>query len=263
MPLKGLGYADKTIADKDVPGNIINGVARIGSLDLDCWYNWNQTRFEGTVFQADPFFIPMLYSDSPTRLVNLESDLDGLNMPKHILGFNEPDLIGQAQMTVDEAIAAWPALEEAAAKEGLKIGAPATISPNNAWFQEFMEKAMALGLKIDFIPVHIYQNPHVGTFLSKIDALYAAYGLPVWVTETAVADFTAEKGIGTAKSMRYTRSQVNAYMKALWVELQTRPWLERFCWKTRNVNDNQMWFSALFNDDGSLTGTGQAYRDLT
>jgi hypothetical protein len=51
-------------------------------------------------------------------------------------------------------------------------------------------------------------------------------------------------------------------MADLWPELQKRPWLLRFAWKTRNVNDNQMWFSALFNDDGSLTSTGQLYASL-
>lgn len=259
-PLKGLGYADRiTPATNGIPE--IDGWARIQSLNLDWWYNWNQKRFDGT----GSSFVPMLYSDNPDRLATLQADLDSCNMPKRVLGFNEPDLEGQALMTTGAARRAWRALEAAAAVENLKIGSPVTISPDNDWFQIFMRDAKALespDLKIDFIALHIYQNPDVGTFLKKIDGVYEKYGLPVWVTETAVADFTAEKGIGTAKSTRYTRSEVNDYMEDLWVELKKRPWLERFAWKTRNVNDNQMWFSALFNNDGSLTGTGQKYRDL-
>lgn len=259
-PLKGLGYADRIIpAANGIPE--IDGWARLQSLDLDWWYNWNQVRFDGT----GSSYVPMLYSDSPTRLATLKADLASANMPTRVLGFNEPDHTGQGDMTTGAARAAWRDLEAAAAVEGLKIGSPATVSPDAWWMNRFMIDSTELespDLKIDFVACHIYQNPDVATFLAKIDALHDRWGKPVWVTETAVADFTAPAGIGTAKSTRYTRTQVNDYMEALWVELKKRPWLERFAWKTRNVNDNQMWFSALFNDDGSLTGTGQKYRAL-
>lgn len=267
-PLKGIGYADKTRTDPDVPGNTIYGVSRINALDTDWWYNWNQKRFEGAGgdgVQVEAAFVPMLWSANPTRYETLDADLAALNMPKAILGFNEPDHEGQANMTTGEARSEWRKLEAAAAVEGLRIGSPVTVSPDAWWMNRFMIDSTALespDLKIDFVACHIYQNPSVSTFLNKIDALHERWGKPVWVTETAVADFTVPAGIGTAKSTRYTRSEVNDYMEDLWVELKKRPWLERFAWKTRNVNDNQMWFSALFNNDGSLTGTGLKYRDL-
>lgn len=258
--LKGIGYADKTI--KDSAGNVlIDGVARIASLNPDWWYNWNQKRFEGTVFQQDPPFTPMLWSDSQVRLDALQSDLAALNMPHQILGFNEPDKSSQSNMTVAEALAVWPQLEAAAATEGLRIGSPVTASPTSAWMADFMTQAAAQGRKIDFVALHIYTNPDVANTLKKIDDAYAKWGKPIWVTESAVADFTAVAGSGI-KSTRYTRTQVNDYMVALWPELKKRSYVERFAWKTRDVDDEQMWFSALFNDDGSLTGTGQKYRDL-
>lgn len=265
-PLKGIGYGDTVRVNPDNTAYMIDGWKRIQSLNPDWWYNWNQKRFDGVGNNAlSSKFVPMLWSDSPTRLANLKADLASCNMPTRVLGFNEPDLAGQAEMTTAEARRAWRTLEREAAVENLKIGSPVTISPNAAWMEKFMTEATTLenpDLKIDFVTCHIYQNPDVGNFLRKIDTLHERWGKPVWVTETAVADFSAAKGIGTAKSTRYTRTQVNQYMKDLWPELQKRPWLERFAWKTRNVNDNQMWFSALFNDDGSLTGTGLTYRDL-
>ena len=51
-------------------------------------------------------------------------------------------------------------------------------------------------------------------------------------------------------------------MADLWVEVNKRPWLERFAWKTRPANDNQMWFSALFHTNGDLTTTGELYASL-
>lgn len=255
-PRKGFGYPSKT--DEDI--------RRINSLNLAWWYNWNQSRGYGAG-RALPLqgYVPMLWSDSETRLANLDADLASANMPVAVLGFNEPDLASQSNMTTAEARKAWRALEKAASVEKLRIGSPVTISPNAAWMDQFMTESTQLedpDLKIDFVTAHIYQNPDVNTFLRKIDTLHDKWGKPVWVTETAVADFSVASGIGTGKSTRYTRAQVNEYMGDLWPELKKRPWLERFAWKTRNVNDNQMWFSSIFNDDGSLTSTGIKYRDL-
>lgn len=264
-PLKGIGYSDKVRVDPNNSAYIIDGWKRIQSLNPQWWYNWNQRRFDGLGDTLGSKFVPMLWSDNPTRLATLEADLASCNMPTRVLGFNEPDLEGQANMTTGEARTAWRALEKAAAVEKLQIGSPVTISPNAWWMDRFMTDATELedpDLKIDFVTCHIYQNPDVATFLRKIDTLHDRWGKPVWVTETAVADFNATPGIGTAKSTRYTRAQVDQYMADLWPELRKRPWLLRFAWKTRNVNDNQMWFSALFNDDGTLTSTGQLYASL-
>jgi len=252
--LKGLGYASRTDAD----------VAKLNSLDLDWWYNWNQTRLYGAGKVTAPF-VPMLYSDSAARLETLNTDLAALNMPTRILGFNEPDHDSQADMSTGEARAAWRALEKAAAVEGLKIGSPVTVSPDAWWMNRFMIDSTELespDLKIDFVCAHIYQNPSVSTFLNKVDALHDRWGKPVWVTETAVADFTAVDGSGV-KSSRYSRDEVNQYMEDLWAEVQKRPWLERFAWKTRDNADEQMWFSSLFNSNGTLTSTGVTYRNLT
>lgn len=267
-PLKGIGYADRVRADLDAPGYTIDGWKRIQSLNPEWWYNWNSKRTDGV---GDNYlsskFVPMLWGNSDDRLGRLEADLASCNMPTRVLGFNEPDNEGQANMTTGEARTAWRALEKAAAVENLKIGSPVTVGPDAWWMNRFMIDATELenpDLKIDFVACHIYQNPDVGTFLDKIDALHDRWGKPVWVTETAVSANFKEtpSGIGTAKSTKYTRAQVNQYITDLWPELQKRPWLERFAWKTRNVNDNQMWFSALFNNDGTLTSTGELYASL-
>ena len=54
----------------------------------------------------------------------------------YVLGFNEPELESQAIMTVDEAIALWPKLEEI----GVPLGSPAPAGLNNGWLEEFMTK---------------------------------------------------------------------------------------------------------------------------
>jgi hypothetical protein len=251
--LKGIGYGDKSDAD----------VAKINSLNPDWWYNWNQKRFFGAGTVTAPF-VPMLWSDNQTRLDTLAADLDSLNMPHQILGFNEPDHPKQANMTTGDARRAWRDLEAAASVEKLRIGSPAAISPDAWWMNRFMIDSTELedpDLKIDFVACHIYQDPSANNFFRKVDELHDRWGKPVWVTETAVADFSIPSDSPTL-STRYTRSQVNQYIKDIWAGAQSRPWLERIAWKTRAATDPQMWFSALFNADGSLTGTGQTWRDL-
>jgi len=244
--LKGFGWGCKTDAE----------VAQLKALNLDWFYTWGDSPNLATPQPGVPEFVPMCYSGNADRLTRLPVTLAALNpAPTVLLGFNEPDLSGQAEMTTGEARRGWPYLEAT----GLRLGSPVTTSPNQWWMNRFMEDSTALhspDLRIDFVTAHIYQNPHVGTFLAKIDALYDKWGKPVWVTETSVADWAA---VGSSS---YTTDQVRAYLAALWPELQTRPWLERFAWKTRSCTDPQMGTAALFHGDGCLTPVGELYASL-
>lgn len=249
--LKGFGYGCKTDAQ----------VAQLKALNLDWFYTWDSVRNKATTAAGvTAEFVPMLWSDkgNPDRITRLPGDLAALS-PKatHLLGFNEPDHASQANMSTGDARRAWHHLEAT----GLRLGSPVTIAPDVWWMNRFMIDSTELenpDLKIDVVTCHIYQNPHVNTFLSKIDALHERWGKPVWVTETGVADWDA-KVYGENK---YGRTQINEYLAALWPELQKRPWLERFAWKTREALDPQMGTGALFHTDGTLTTTGQLYASL-
>lgn len=259
MPLKGMGYG------ADTPEKI----AGMQTLNLDWWYNWDLDINPGGKVIGE--FVPMLWSDNPTRFARLTTDLaanaaaTGKPNPA-LLGFNEPDLSGQANMSPLDALNGWAPMMNT----GLRLGSPVTTSPNKDWMTQFMSASGSLDtakaeidkdFRVDFVTAHIYQNPSVSTFLGKVDALHDLWGKPVWVTETAVADFTAVAGSGV-KSTRYSRAEVEQYMKDLWVELKKRPWLERFAWKTRDNTDEQMWFSSIFNSNHTRTSTGVVYAGL-
>lgn len=250
MPLKGFGYGCKTTAE----------VTQLKQLNLDWFYTWNQIPNLAMPATDIPSFVPMLWSDSTARTDALASDITAMNpKPTHLLGFNEPDHPSQSNMTPLEALWNWHHLtDRKSIVPGLKIGSPAALSTNTKWMDQFMVSANSLELQVDFIACHIYQNPSVTTFLSKIDALYAKWGKPVWVTETSVADWDAPVG-GTSK---YGRTEIDTYLAALWPELMKRPWLERFAWKTRASTDPQMGTASLFHTNGSLTTTGQLYASL-
>ena len=108
------------------------------------------------------------------------------------------------------------------------------------------------------MPVHIYQSPDAAAFLRKIDESYERWGKPVWITETAVADWNAT----LTRPTRYSRAQVNEYMREIYAGCRKRTYVQRFAWKTRAATDPQMGTSALFNTNGTLTSTGKLYASL-
>jgi hypothetical protein len=83
--------------------------------------------------------------------------------------------------------------------------------------------------------------------------VYDQYKKPIWITEFAVADWSA-----TTQS-KYSESQVIDFMEDILPALDDLPYVERYCWKTRTTSDTNMGTSALFNDDGTLTRLGKVY----
>ena len=189
--LKGIGHGGRNaLASK-----------QLTALNVDWYYDW-RSRYTSTA----KGFVPMV-RDAGDLDENAISYLTG-QLPKTqapaLLGFNEPDLKGQADMSVFEALRLWPQLEAA----GLRLGSPATIKPNSDWLEEFMIKAEKQGRRVDFMTMHCYGWPNSEDFLRKVEALHEKYQRPVWVTEYAVADFKAK----TKTANRYTRAQVNTFM---------------------------------------------------
>lgn len=259
---KGFGYGDKTAAD----------VAKLQSLNLDWWYNWGQKRVAGTKDNL-PEFVPMLYSDDATRLANFAADIKALKdeSPRTvtaILGPNEPDWkdsAGVEKMSPLEVLNIWKYIQDNG--YALRKGSPANVATRTIWQPRFMDAQKGLDqgkqswerdFEVNFVATHIYQQPHVGTWLTKVDELWEKYGKPVWVTETCVHDFDAT----TVANNRYSRQAVNDFIVGIWEGAASRPWLERIAWHTRAVTDPVGTTGAIFNTDGTLTSTGQLWASL-
>jgi hypothetical protein len=216
---------------------------KINSLKPVWYYNWNAA---STVGVANLPFIPMAWSDTTATNDTIMSSLFVDDRTQCILGFNEPDRSDQSNMTVDEALALWPKL----VATGRRVGSPATASnatKDGSWFDLFMQK----NPHVDFIAIHWYAGPNPASLLNIIDTLHAKYNKNIWITEFAVADWTTPN--------KYTCAQVSAFMQAIIPELEKRPHVEVYAWKTRTLSDPNMGSSTLFNDDGSLTDLGKLY----
>ena len=171
----------------------------------------------------------------------------------HLLGFNEPDRPDQANMSVDQAIAAWPTL----LKTGLRLGSPAPSDGGLGWLYEFMEKADRQGLRVDFVAVHYYRavsDPGDGRaaaaqFKAFLQDIHNRTKRPIWITEW-------NNGANWTKARDPNPTEQKRAIQAMIEMLDETPWVERYApfnW----VEDARM----LVKKKGVLTPAGEMYRD--
>jgi hypothetical protein len=239
---KGVAFTNKTKAWSH----------KTSDLNAHWMYSWgNELRDE---IPDNVEYVPMFWGKGSVNADNL-ARIKGLiadGKVKYVLGFNEPDGAKQANMTVDEAIALWPELETL----NIPLGSPATVSPNNEWMIEFMQKADALNLRVDFIAVHNYGGPNVPALINKLQETYEAYNRPIWITEFAVADWNAT----TIEENRYTENQVTTYMTDILNAMDDLDWIHRYAWFDGS-DIPALAPSALFDPENPrvITSVGQVY----
>lgn len=234
---KGFVYpSDATTCDK------------LAALNAKWHYNWNVTPPANLAPEIP--YTPQIWGAKTLAYIGAASH-------SVILGFNEPDGAKQANLTVDQAISHWPELMAT----GARLGSPATAgNPTNpaGWLAQFMEQAAAKNYRVDFIAVHWYAPPNATSFLKEIDAIYALYKLPIWITEFSPADWNASP----TTPCKFVPADAIQFMNVVIPELEKRDYVERYTWKTRTPDDVNLGFAALFNADGTLSDVGKAYAAL-
>jgi hypothetical protein len=209
-------------------------------------------------------YIPMIWNAADVTTAKLD-EAKSTGSP-FLLGFNEPDLPEQANMTVDQALTLWPQLEAT----GLELCSPATSgnpSRSGSWQEQFFAGAKARNMRIDKLCVHWYGttfDPTQATAQLKIFlmAAYQKYRLPIWLTEFALTrwldysnGYYVAEYPSPAIQAEFVR-QASAMMEAL-------PFLERYAWFSLSLylqsrNDT----SHLYLDNGTPTCVGEAYRAI-
>ncbi|MEP3838670.1 MAG: glycosyl hydrolase [Algibacter sp.] len=203
-------------------------------------------------------FVPMAWSkgDNWTSIEKMEAI--GQNMAlNHLMAFNEPDNSGQSNLTVEQALEAYPKL----LASGLRLGAPGVeniqySSTNDSfnessWIKDFMDGCVERGYRVDFIPAHDYVRRSKSAFLERFKGLHDRYDLPIWVTEY-------NYGNPNMGSPNITVEQGYNNIKGLTEVLESADFIERYNW--------YYFFGASTGiggmDNGQLNITGQFYRDL-
>lgn len=244
---KGIGLHDLHAAD------------RVAALNVGWYYTWQTNPIEGV---AGKKFVPMIFGGNPARLEQQEAALQSQPKPAELLLINEPDHADQANMTVPTVVGDWSTLSSL----GEHVSSPAAADLQGPWLQKFMAQAKANGLKMDFLAVHVYGPPNAQAFLQKLDAAYAKYHLPIWITEFAVADYSVSpKNCQVNCVNHYSEEQILAFMQQVLPELEKRPYIQRYAWfgagKWSSTHE-QVRTSRLFDEQGNLTSLGQYYANF-
>ena len=231
-----------------------NWSTRVSRLKVFWHYSWGRELSNAEPENVE--YVPMFWgrgsvTDEEVSRINQLAE-DGLI--EAVLGFNEPDLESQANMTVDEALALWPKLEQI----DVPLGSPATTGPLNNWMSNFMARADLSNFRIDFVCVHNYGGIKSTSFLEKMSNVYEAYGRPIWITEFAVADWSATN---TADN-NYTPDQVLNFMEAVLPALYEADYVHRFAWFNARPNNAALVSSILFDENNDLTPLGEYYANF-
>jgi hypothetical protein len=238
------------------------GPANIAAANASWYYDWGANPRSGTVPAGlqTPEFVPMLWGANYVTAQNINALTTGKNNGtyKYLLGFNEPDLGSQSNMTVAQAISLWPQLMAT----GLILGSPAPSSPG-AWLDSFMAQAAANNYRVDFICLHYYAPPNTPTSVSNLKTFltnaYTKYQKPIWLTEFGAPDCKTLGWCGS-NAAALTQAQVDTFVPQVIAMLEDLSCVQRYAWF---VDASQTGFelSAVFNSDGSLTQTGIDLRD--
>jgi hypothetical protein len=210
------------------------------SLGLSWFYAWSATNPCPT---ATMEFVPQVWGSwkklswvpTPAKAVAKGA--------KALLGFNEPDGAGQANLTVDESIALWPDMD----LPGVLIGSPA-VAGMDTWLPNFMTQAASKNLRVDFIAVHWY-----GWDAGSCNDTSALEGKikwaeqwqkPIWITEW---------------SCRLQSVDVDKkFLSDALVMLKKHPLVVRYAWfLSRSTGDFVN--AALLDGSGKATGIGSEY----
>ncbi|MDR7274755.1 glycoside hydrolase family protein [Catenuloplanes atrovinosus] len=239
-----------TVAKKGVSTWEFPGLAgAIDDVGVSWYYNWGTNNDQ---MPADAEYVPMIWDENVATAPNLaKARSEGTTL----LGFNEPDLAEQANMSVEQALDLWPALQQT----GMRLGSPAVAygaDTPNGWLDRFMTGARQRNLRVDFITLHWYgadfSDAAAGQFMGYVEAVHRRYGLPIWITEYGLMNFT-----GTPRFP--STAQITAFITNSTRALEAAPYVERYAWFSLPAVGDSVDYG-LYRDATTPTEAGKAYR---
>ncbi len=239
---KGLGQSSKTP----------DWSKRLTDLRCDWFYSWNHNIPKDLPKGVE--FVPMIYrySGDAQAITDTAASAKRAGITE-LLGFNEPDVKKQGNMTIEETLEAWPLLMAT----GLRLGSPGCVHPDKEWMIEFMAGAKKRNLRIDFISVHSYGGPSPEALVKRLENIHQMFNRPIWITEFAVGDWEAK----SVETNRHKPDSVLRFMEKVLPMLDKLDFVERYAWFPAKPTGAALGTSALHDADGQLTRLGECYRE--
>ena len=153
-------------------------------------YNWGNSTNENAAlwFDANEIdYCPMCWNGNYSA-DKIRAYVAAHPNTKYLLGFNEPNLTDQANMTPTQAAALWQQVVELAKELNLKLISPAMnygtlagYSDPIKWLDEFFAQPGVSLDDIDAISIHCYMaSPQA---VKNYIAMFEKYNKPIWLTE--------------------------------------------------------------------------------
>lgn len=181
---------------------------------------------------------------------------------EYLLGFNEPNLTDQANMTPQQAAERWPEIVRVAKENGLKLISPAmnygTLEGYHdpiVWLDEFF--SLVSIEDIDAIAIHCYM-PNASAVKNYIDR-FRKYARPVWLTEFCAWDGLSEGTFQPEGQQKYLSDIINY--------LEADPLIERYAWFIPRGSGSHNAFPYMFllksHPVGVPTDLGRIYLQMS
>lgn len=176
------------------------------------------------------------------------------------VGFNEPDINSQANMSVKDAADLWKSHALESRKKlshSLRFGSPGVSNGPEGipWLKRFVDElGGAQKAGIDHIVLHYY-GPDVEHFKSYVRESNEAFGLPVWVTEIGCTRWDPANPP--------TEQEVLTFMRKAVEFLDQASYVERYAWfgAMKDVGEGVGRANGL-QEGGELSGAGKLYVSL-
>lgn len=224
--------------------------SKVSALNVYWHYSWG---VDANITEPDSVrFVPMIWGKWSLEKSLLKVDsLARIGKVNQLLGFNEPDGIEQANLTVEESLSYWPKLMNL----NIPLGSPACVHADNDWMKGFMAKVAEKGFRVDFICVHWYGGANAQSLIDHLKSIHDLYNRPIWLTEFAPADWSAS----SPATSNITKAKALAFMQQILPALEQMDYVQRYSWFSADPGSAALGNSALFDSAGKLTQLGEYY----
>lgn len=223
--------------------------ASLQDVGATWFYNWD-VNHDSVPAPAGVEYVPMIWG---AKSVTPDTMAQAKKQGTELLGFNEPDMSAQANLTPQQALDLWPQLQAT----GMRLGSPAVAYGGDTpggWLDQFLSGAASKGYRVDFVTLHWYGSDFgpaaVGQLRSYLQAVYNRYHKPIWLTEFALINFT-----GSPKFP--TQAQQSSFVANAAAMLDSLPYLERYAWFALPSQGDD---TGLYKAGGQPTQVGLAYK---
>ncbi|MET7422202.1 sigma-70 family RNA polymerase sigma factor [Dactylosporangium sp. NPDC005555] len=229
-------------------GKVNFNQAAVKDMKAGWYYNWSPSPSFGATSGVE--FVPMVWGTANVDADVAKAKANG----KVLLGFNEPDLKEQSNMSPEQVLDLWPKLQAS----GLRLGSPSVAYGGDTaggWLDRFMAGAKQRGYRVDFITLHWYGGdfgPDAPNQLKRyLQNVYNRYKLPIWLTEYALMRF--ENG-----TVYPSVDQQVSFVKSSTAMLEGLSFVERYAWFI--LYSSKAGDTGLYSNGTTPTGVGAAYR---